>query len=471
MNVGLNYLTLSRNANTLSGGEAQRIRLATQIGSSLTGVLYVLDEPSIGLHQKDNGMLIQTLKNMRDLGNSILVVEHDEETMMASDYIIDIGPGAGINGGNVVAAGNPIEVMDNPKSLTGQYLSKKLKIEIPKSRRTGNGQKIILKGCKQNNLKNIDVTFPLGKFICVTGVSGSGKSTLVIDTLATNIQKTLFNPFISAGKIKSISGIQNIDKLIIVSQYPIGRTPRSNPATYTGVFDDIRELFANIPEAKAEGYKKGRFSFNLPGGRCEKCQGDGVIRINMQFLPDVYVKCDECHGKKYNDETLSIKYRGKSIYDVLEMSIDEALEFFKNIPNIHHKISLLCDVGLGYLKLGANADRLSGGGAQRIKLAKFLQKNSNKNTILILDEPTTGLHTDDVKKLINVLNRIVDNGATLIVIEHNLDLIKCTDYIIGMGPDGGEYGGEIIATGTPEQLANQKDKSYTAKYLDQKLKE
>lgn len=469
-NVGLGYLTLSRNATTLSGGEAQRIRLATQIGSNLTGVLYVLDEPSIGLHQKDNTMLITTLKKMRDLGNTILVVEHDEETMLESDYIVDIGPGAGAEGGTLVACGTPQEIIKCKQSITGKYLSGELSIPIPKKRRSGNGQKIVIKGAQANNLKNITVTFPLGKFICVTGVSGSGKSTLVLDTLAANIKKYLFNPFTKAGKIKSITGIQDIDKLIIVTQEPIGRTPRSNPATYIGVFDDIRELFASVPEAKARGYKKGRFSFNIPGGRCEKCQGDGVIRIAMQFLPDVYVKCDECHGRKYNDETLGIKYKGKSIYDVLEMSVTEALEFFKNIPNIHHKISLLNDVGLGYLKLGTSANDLSGGEAQRIKLAKFLQKNSTNKTILILDEPTTGLHTDDISKLINVLNRIADLGTTVIVIEHNLDLIKCADYIIDMGKDGGNAGGEVIATGTPEQLLGFTNISYTAQYLKKILK-
>ncbi|WEK83303.1 MAG: excinuclease ABC subunit UvrA [Mycoplasma sp.] len=465
MNVGLEYLSLSRSANTLSGGEAQRIRLATQIGSSLTGVLYVLDEPSIGLHQKDNAMLINTLKGMRDLGNTILVVEHDHETMMESDYIVDIGPGAGNYGGKVVATGSPKQIMDNDESLTGQYLANKLKIETPKKRRSGNGQKIVLKGANLNNLKNLDVTFPLGKFICVTGVSGSGKSTLVMDTLVPTIQKILFQPFTTAPKIKSITGINDLDKIIVVDQDPIGRTPRSNPATYVGVFDDIRELFAEVPEAKARGYKKGRFSFNLHGGRCEKCGGDGVIRISMQFLPDVYVKCDQCHGKKYNEATLSIKYKGKSIYDVLEMSVDEALDFFRNIPNIYHKILLLHDVGLGYLKLGANANYLSGGEAQRIKLAKFLQRNSTKNSILILDEPTTGLHTHDVKHLIDVLNRIVDKGTTLIVIEHNLDLIKCADYIIDMGPDGGDKGGNIVGTGTPEQLVASHPESYTAQYL------
>ncbi len=470
IDVGLEYLTLSRNASTLSGGELQRIRLATQIGSSLTGVLYVLDEPSIGLHQKDNALLIKTLKKMRDKGNSIIVVEHDEETMLSSDYIVDIGPGAGKNGGNIVFAGTPDEICLDKNSLTGKYLSHKLSIQTPKSRRSGNGQKIIIKGCCQNNLKNISVTFPLGSFICVTGVSGSGKSTLVIDTLAANIQKSLFNPFIKAGKIKSISGIQNIKKVIVVTQDPIGRTPRSNPATYIGVFDDIRELFSNVPEAKMRGYTKGRFSFNSPGGRCEKCLGNGVIRINMQFMPDVFVTCDECNGKKYNSETLLIKYKGKSIYDVLEMSIDEASDFFKNIPNIHRKISLLQDVGLGYLKLGTNSNDLSGGEAQRIKLAKFIQKNNTENTILILDEPTTGLHIDDIKKIILILNRIVDNGSTVIVIEHNLDLIKCADYIIDIGKDGGQNGGEIIATGTPEQIIKYSNISYTAKFLKKILR-
>lgn len=469
-NVGLNYLTLARSAATLSGGEAQRIRLATQIGSHLTGVLYVLDEPSIGLHQKDNDKLIHTLKKMRDLGNTLIVVEHDHETMMQSDYLIDIGPGAGSFGGKIVAQGTPKEIMKNPNSLTGKYLSGVENIPIPKARRSGNGQKIIIKGACANNLKNIDVVFPLGKLICVTGVSGSGKSTLVEDTLAMNIKKHLFSPFTKAGKVKEIVGIQSIDKLILVSQEPIGRTPRSNPATYVGVFDDIRELFASLPEAKARGYSKGRFSFNLPGGRCEKCWGDGVIRISMHFLPDVYIKCDECHGKKYNDETLAIKYKGKSIYDVLEMPTIEALEFFQNIPNIKHKLQLMCDVGLGYLKLGTNATNLSGGEAQRIKLAKFLQKKISNKTILILDEPTTGLHTHDIKNLISVLNHIVNQGATVIVIEHNLDLIKCADHIIDMGPDGGDNGGKVIATGTSEQLLIKKNISYTAQYLEKILK-
>ncbi|MDR0739698.1 MAG: excinuclease ABC subunit UvrA [Mycoplasmataceae bacterium] len=469
-NVGLNYLTLSRSAATLSGGESQRIRLATQIGSSLTGILYVLDEPSIGLHQKDNGQLIKTLKKMRDLGNTLIVVEHDEDTMLSSDYLIDIGPGAGEAGGKIVATGTPKEVMRNPDSLTGKYLNGALSIPIPKVRRSGNGQKIILKGANAHNLKNLEVTFPLGKLIVVTGVSGSGKSTLINETLAKNIQKILFSPFTNAPTIKSIVGINNLDKLIMVSQEPIGRTPRSNPATYVGVFDDIRELFAQHPEAKARGYTKGRFSFNVPGGRCEKCWGDGVIRIEMHFLPDVYITCSECNGKKYNDETLSIKYKGKSIYDVLEMSVLQALEFFKNIPNIRHKLELMNDVGLGYIKLGTPATNLSGGEAQRIKLAKFLQKRASNNTLLILDEPTTGLHTHDIGNLIKVLNRIVNHGATVIVIEHNFELIKCADHIIDLGPEGGELGGQIIATGTPEQIISKSDISYTAAYLKKYLK-
>ena len=464
-NVGLSYLTLSRSATSLSGGESQRIRLATQIGSSLTGVLYVLDEPSIGLHQKDNEMLINTLKKMRDLGNTLLVVEHDEDTMLESDYIIDVGPGAGIHGGKIVACGTPDEIKNNPNSITGQYLSKKKQIPNKTSFRYGNGQKIIMKGVNINNIKNLDVTFPLGKLIVVSGVSGSGKSSLVMEALAKNIQKIMFNPFISAPKIKSIVGIQQIDKLILVTQDPIGRTPRSNPATYVGVFDDIRELFASTPAAKALGFSKGRFSFNVPGGRCEKCNGDGVIKVEMHFLPDVYIVCDECQGKRYNDATLSVKYKGKSIYDVLEMSIDEACEFFKNIPNIYRKLELMQDVGLGYLKLGISSDKLSGGEAQRIKLSKFLQKKNSANTVLILDEPTTGLHMHDVNNLIKILNRIVDNGSTVIVIEHNLDVIKSADYIIDMGPDGGIHGGKIVATGTPIQVANQEDNSYTGKFL------
>jgi excinuclease ABC subunit A len=464
-NVGLGYLALSRNATTLSGGEAQRIRLATQIGSALTGILYVLDEPSIGLHQKDNDKLIATLKKMRDIGNTLIVVEHDEDTMLSADYLIDVGPGAGQYGGKITSQGTPLEVMNDKNSLTGDYLSGRKKIDVPKTRRSGNGQKIIIKGATGNNLKNIDIEFPLGKLIVVTGVSGSGKSTLVNETFAGNIQKKISNIFADAAPIKSIVGHQKIDKLIIVSQDPIGRTPRSNPATYVGVFDEIRDLFSALPEAISRGYTKSRFSFNVPGGRCEKCCGDGVVCVEMHFLPDVYVKCDECNGKKYNDETLCVKYKEKSIYDVLEMSVDEALIFFENVPSIRHKLELMSDVGLGYMKLGMQATNLSGGEAQRIKLAKFLQKKSSNNTILVLDEPTTGLHIDDIKKLINILNRIVDNSSTVVVIEHNLDLIKCADYIIDLGPDGGDYGGQIIATGTPEQLIKKIDISYTAKYL------
>lgn len=469
-NVGLNYLTLSRKTSTLSGGESQRIRLATQIGSQLTGVLYILDEPSIGLHQKDNDKLIETLKTMRDLGNTLIVVEHDEDTMNASDYIIDMGPGAGVNGGYVVAAGNLEEIKNNENSLTGKYLSKKLKIEVPKKRRGGNGQKIILKGAKGNNLKNVDITIPLNKFVVTTGVSGSGKSSLIMETLVKAIQKCNFDPFAKPLPYRDIIGTNHIDKLIIVDQSPIGRTPRSNPATYVGVFDDIRDLYAQTPEAKAKGYLKGRFSFNVKGGRCEDCQGDGLKRIEMHFLPDVYVKCTSCNGKKYNEETLKIKYKDKSIYDVLEMSVAEANDFFKNIPQIHAKIKLLDEVGLGYLKLGASSTKLSGGEAQRIKLAKFLQKKSTGKTLCVLDEPTTGLHTHDIAHLIKVLNRIVDKGDSIIVIEHNLDLIKVADYIIDVGPDGGNNGGKIVATGTPEQIVNNKD-SYTGKYLKSLLNE
>lgn len=469
-NVGLDYLTLSRNASTLSGGEAQRIRLATQIGSHLTGVLYVLDEPSIGLHQKDNEKLINSMKGIRDLGNSLIVVEHDEDTMNASDWIIDVGPGAGVNGGNIMAVGTPDEIKNNDNSLTGKYLSGKLSIPIPKNHRSGNGHKIILKGAKGNNLKNINVEFPLGKMIAVTGVSGSGKSTLVIDTLVKGLIKENFNKFEKPCEYKMLIGGNHIDKIIEVSQDPIGRTPRSNPATYVGVFDDIRDVFSNVIDAKEKGYQKGRFSFNVKGGRCERCQGDGLIKIDMQFLPSVYIKCEECNGKRYNEETLSIKFKGKSIYDVLSMSIDEAYEFFKNIPIIHRKLKLLIDVGLGYLQLGTPSNLLSGGEAQRIKLAKQLQKKATGKTLYVLDEPTTGLHIHDVAKLIEVLNRIVDNGDTVILIEHNLDVIKVCDYIIDIGPLGGNRGGEILATGTPEQIAAAKAKSYTGEYLDKILK-
>jgi len=465
-NVGLGYLSIDRNVNTLSGGELQRIRLATQIGSKLTGVIYVLDEPSIGLHQKDNTQLIKTLKHMRDLGNSVIVVEHDLETMEESDYIIDIGLGAGKKGGEVLAQGTPSEIKKNNNSLTGKYLSGEFFITTPKSRRSGNGHNLIIKGANENNLKNVELNIPLGKLICVTGVSGSGKSTLINDVLVNNLKKILTNPFIVAPKIKSIIGANNINKVICVDQTPIGRTPKSNPATYVGVFDDIRELFSSLPEAKAKGYDKSRFSFNVPGGRCEKCQGDGVIRYEMHFLPDVYITCDECNGTKYNSETLSIRYKGKNIADILKLTVDEAIDFFKNIPNIRHKLELMSEVGLDYVELGLNSLFLSGGEAQRIKLAKFLQKKADSKSLLVLDEPTTGLHLHDIAKLINVINRIVDKGTTVIIIEHNLDLIKCADYIIDLGPDGGEFGGKIVASGTPEQILKKKDISYTAKYLE-----
>ena len=463
-NVGLDYLTLSRSASTLSGGEAQRIRLATQIGSKLTGVLYVLDEPSIGLHQKDNQMLINALKNMRDLGNTLIVVEHDIDTMLQSDYIVDIGPGSGVHGGEVVACGSPKEVMSNPKSLTGQYLCGKKKIEVPVTRRKGTGKSIDIYGACGNNLKNVNVKIPLGMVVCVTGVSGSGKSTLINETLHNALYKKLGNNRVKPLPYKRIEGLEYIDKVIDVSQEPIGRTPRSNPATYTGVFDYIRELFASTNEARMRGYDKGRFSFNVSGGRCEKCRGDGLIRVPMHFLPDVYVPCEECGGKRYNQETLEIKYKDKSIYDVLDMTIEQALEFFKNIPSIKRKLQTLNDVGLGYIKLGQSATTLSGGEAQRLKLAYELQKRSTGQTLYILDEPTTGLHIDDVKNLIEVINRLVVNGDSVIIIEHNLDVIKCADYIIDIGKDGGIKGGEILGVGTPEDIAKIKD-SYTGQYL------
>lgn len=467
-NVGLGYLTLSRRAGGLSGGEAQRIRLATQIGSQLTGVLYVLDEPSIGLHQRDNEKLIHTLCNMRDLGNSVIVVEHDEDTMRASDYIIDIGPGAGVHGGEVIAAGTPEEVMHNPRSITGKYLSGEYKIPVPKKRRKGNGLFIEIKGAKENNLKNINVKFPLGKFVCVTGVSGSGKSTLVNEILCKAVRAELYHSKEKPGARKAILGLENVDKVIEVSQDPIGRTPRSNPVTYTGVFDDIRDLFAKTPEAKIRGYDKGRFSFNVKGGRCEACQGDGVKRISMHFLPDVYVPCEECEGRRYNEETLQVTYKDKTIYDVLEMTIEDSIEFFDNLPRIRSKLQTIYDVGLGYVKLGQSATTLSGGEAQRVKLASELQKKATGKTVYILDEPTTGLHSHDVARLIEVLNHIVDQGDTVIVIEHNLDIIKVADHIIDLGLEGGDNGGTIVVSGTPEKVARN-EISHTGRFLKKVL--
>ncbi|MBR2685115.1 MAG: excinuclease ABC subunit UvrA [Erysipelotrichaceae bacterium] len=467
--VGLEYLTLNRMAGSLSGGEAQRIRLATQIGSHLSGVLYVLDEPSIGLHQRDNGKLIRTLKNMRDLGNSVIVVEHDEETMMESDYIVDIGPGAGKHGGEVVAAGTPEEVMDNPNSITGQYLSKKMVIPYPEKRRKGNGHYLEVIKAAENNLQNIRVKLPLGTFVCVTGVSGSGKSTLVMEIIAKSLQQNLGRLRIKPGKVKEVKGMENVDKVIIIDQDPIGRTPRSNPVTYTGVFDAIRDLFAQTVEAKVRGYTKSRFSFNVSGGRCERCWGDGVKRISMNFLPDVYVPCEECGGKRYNRETLEVTYKGKNIYDVLEMTVEDALEFFSANPKIRHGLQTLSDVGLDYIKLGQSATTLSGGEAQRVKLASELQRKATGKTVFILDEPTTGLHSHDVRKLLEVLQRIVNNGDTIIVIEHNLDVIKNADYIIDLGPEGGDGGGTVVASGTPEQVA-EVPQSYTGQYLKKILK-
>ncbi len=463
-NVGLGYLTLSRKAGTLSGGESQRIRLATQIGSSLMGVLYILDEPSIGLHQRDNHRLIEALKALRDIGNSLIVVEHDEETMMEADYIVDIGPGAGINGGQVVAVGTPQEIIDNPASITGDYLSGRRKIAVPEKRREGSGKFLQIIGARQNNLKNIDVAIPLGMLVCVTGVSGSGKSSLINSILYPVLAKQLNRAITHPGKHDRIEGIDNLDKVIAIDQSPIGRTPRSNPATYTGLFNDIRELFASTNDAKIRGYKAGRFSFNIKGGRCEACEGDGVKCIEMHFLPDVYVTCDVCKGKRYNRDTLEVKYKGKNIFDVLDMTVDEGLAFFENIPKISRRLKTLADVGLGYIKIGQSSTTLSGGEAQRVKLATELSKHSTGRTAYILDEPTTGLHSADVDRLISILQRLTDQGNTVIVIEHNLDLIKTADYIIDMGPEGGDMGGTVIACGTPEQVAEVKG-SYTGYYL------
>lgn len=469
INVGLEYLTLSRTAGTLSGGESQRIRLATQIGSKLTGVLYVLDEPSIGLHQKDNQKLINSLLEMRDLGNTLIVVEHDTDTMLAADYLVDIGPLAGEHGGHVVAAGTPQEVMANENSITGQYLSGKRKIQVPEKRRKGNGKFVKIMGAKENNLKNINVAFPLGTFTCVTGVSGSGKSSLVNEILYKTLASNLYTSKERPGKCREVKGIDEIDKVVLITQNPIGRTPRSNPATYVGVFDDIRDIFAETKEAKIKGYDKSRFSFNVKGGRCEACWGDGVKKIEMHFLPDVYVPCDVCHGTRYNKETLSIKYKGKNIYDVLEMRVDELIEFFENHPKVVHKLKTLQDVGLGYIKIGQSAPTLSGGEAARVKLAKELQKKPTGKSMFILDEPTTGLHSYDIEKLLTILNRIVDNGDTVVVIEHNLDVIKVADHIIDLGPDGGSFGGKVVITGTPEEVAKCKD-SYTGQFLKEYLK-
>ncbi len=464
INVGLDYLTLSRSAGTLSGGEAQRIRLATQIGSNLSGVMYILDEPSIGLHQRDNDRLISSLKKMRDLGNSLIVVEHDDETMKQADYLVDMGPGAGVYGGKVMAAGTPEEVMQNPYSLTGEYLSGKKIVPVPLERRKGNGKKITVTGAKENNLKDISVDFPLGKLVVVTGVSGSGKSTLVNLILKRALAQKLNNNSAKPGKYESIKGYKNIEKIIDIDQSPIGRTPRSNPATYTSVFDDIRALFAQTNEAKMRGYTKARFSFNVKGGRCEACHGDGIIKIEMNFLPDVYVPCEVCHGTRYNSETLEVTYREKNISQVLNMTINEACKFFENIPKIHRKLQTIVDVGLGYVKLGQSATTLSGGEAQRMKLASELQKLSTGNNFYILDEPTTGLHTDDIKRLLEVLQRLVDEGNTVLIIEHNLDVIKNADWLIDLGPEGGDGGGQVVATGTPEEVAQVKE-SYTGQYL------
>lgn len=466
--VGLGYLTLARSSASLSGGESQRIRLATQIGSSLVGVLYILDEPSIGLHQRDNEKLLNTLRNLRDIGNTLIVVEHDEDTMRAADYIVDVGPGAGIHGGNIVCTGTAEDIMNCKESITGQYLSGRKKIPVPAKRRKGNGKSLKIIGARENNLKNIDAEIPLGEFVCITGVSGSGKSSLINEILYKRLVTELNGAKKVAGAHTDILGIDNLDKVIAIDQSPIGRTPRSNPATYTGVFNDIRDLFASTAEAKARGYKANRFSFNVKGGRCEACQGDGIVKIEMHFLADIYVPCDVCKGARYNRETLEVKYKGKNIYDVLEMTVEEGLEFFSSIPKIKRKLQTIYDVGLGYVKIGQPATTLSGGEAQRVKLSTELSRRSTGKTVYILDEPTTGLHTADVHKLIEVLHRLVDNGNSVIVIEHNLDVIKTADWILDLGPEGGDEGGEIIAQGTPEQVAATEG-SYTGQYLKKLL--
>ena len=466
--VGLRYLTLSRAAATLSGGEAQRIRLATQIGSSLMGVLYILDEPSIGLHQRDNDKLLDTLRRLRDLGNTLIVVEHDEDTIRAADYIVDVGPGAGVHGGQIMAQGTLQDIMNAPDSITGQYLSGKRRIAVPAQRRAGNGNFLRVFGCRENNLRNVDVSIPLGTLTCVTGVSGSGKSSLVNEIISKKLSAALNRARVRPGRHDRFEGIENLDKAIVIDQSPIGRTPRSNPATYTGLFADIRDLFAATADAKARGYGPGRFSFNVKGGRCEACSGDGLVKIEMHFLPDVYVPCDVCHGARYNRETLEVRYRGKSIADVLEMTADEALSFFENLPRIRDKVATLVEVGLGYVKLGQSSTTLSGGEAQRVKLATELARRATGRTMYILDEPTTGLHMYDVQKLLDVLQKLVDAGNTVLVIEHNLDVIKCADHIIDLGPEGGDGGGTIVATGTPEEIAACPD-SFTGQYLKKML--